>query len=234
MEFGILKSKIEKKLSDSYKKENFSKEIKTFKKLVLTNESFSKAYHIYNELSSSKNFEKSFAEDFVNECVEIYNSIKFPKESLQLLESWVKNVKTKNQYKDIDVVLTKNTFLIENIIKSKNNIITNLTRKEQEISKTKLPLEKVYEIAQENLKNYLSELNESDLKQIKKYLTLNEEELKTKYQVLSEVVVERLEILFENSDKETKEKINETISKIKNSEINSLSLLKLKSLNENL
>lgn len=234
MEFGILKSKIEKKLSEAYKKENFSKEIKNFKKLVLTNESFSKAYHIYNELSSSKNFEKTFAEDFVNECVELYNNIKFSKESLQLLESWVKDVKIKNQYKDIDVVLAKKTYLVENIIKSKNRLISNLTKKENELSKSKLSIEKVYEIAQENLKNYLSELNESDLKQIKKYLTLNEEELKTKYQVLSEIVVERLESLFEKSDKETKEKIKETISKILNSEIDSLSLLKLKSLNENL
>jgi len=40
--------------------------------------------------------------------------------------------------------------------------------------------------------------------------------------------------LSSNSDKETSAKITETINKIKSEEINSISLLKLKTLNENL
>jgi hypothetical protein len=234
MEFGILKSKIEKKLSESYSNKTFDKEIKNFKNIVLSDESLKKAYHIYNEIGQQKSFEKSFAEDFVNECSELYSNIKFSKKSLNLLEGWVKNVKTKNLYEDIDIVLAKKTFLVENILHSKNRIISNLTKKEEPKKVVKLPIEKIYEIAQENLKNYLSELNETELKQIKKYLTLNESELKNKYEILSEVVIERLESINSNSDSDTKKKIQETIDKIKTSEINSISYLKLKSLNENL
>jgi len=234
MEFGILKSKIEKKLTESYSNNSFNKEIKTFKDVVLNNDSISKAYHIYNEISKSKGFEKKFAEDYVNECIDIFNRLNFSKKSIFLLESWVSNVKCENHYKDIDTIFNKSTLVIENIIESKNKIISNLTIKESTSELVNIPLEKIVEVANENLKNYLSDLNESELNQVKKYLTLPKDEISKRYDVLSELVIEKLENMLSESDKETNEKITETISKIKNDTVDSISLIKLKTLNENL
>jgi len=234
MEFGILKSKIEKKLTESYSNNNFNKEVKTFKDVVLNNDSISRAYHIYNEISKSKGFEKKFAEDYVNECVDIFNRLNFSKKSIFLLKSWVSNVKCENHYKDIDTIFNKNTLVIENIIESKNKIISNLTIKESTSELVNIPLEKIVEVANENLKNYLLDLNESELNQVKKYLTLPKDEISKRYDVLSELVIEKLENMLSESDKETNEKITETISKIKNDTVDSISLIKLKTLNENL
>lgn len=234
MEFGLLKSKIEKKLTESYSNNTFNKEVKSLNSVILKDPSLSKAYHIYNELSKSKGFDKKFAEDFVNECEELFRRIKFSKKSMSILESWVKGVVCENQYKDIDTILRKNTLIIENIIQSKNNIISNLTKKEPVSEIFNVPLEKLVEVANENLKTYLSELNESELNQVKKYLALPKSEISKRYEVLSEMVIEKLEDMMTESDNETKQKITETIGKIKSETIDSISLIKLKNLNENL
>lgn len=234
MEFGLLKSKIDKKLTESYSNETFNKEIKNFKKLVLENTDISKAYHIYNELSKNKGFEKEFADDYLDECVELFNRIKFNQKSISLLESWVGKVKCENEYKDIDTLFGKNTLVIENIINSKNRILSNLTTKVSEPEVVKIPLDQVVEVANNALKNYLESLNESELKDIKKYMSLSESELKTRYEMLSEMVVEKLESLSNESDEDVKKSIKETINKIQTENVDSISLLKLKSLNENL
>jgi len=234
MEFGLLKSKIEKKLVESYSNKTFEKEIKTFKKLVLKNSEVSKAYHIYEELSKDKGFDKTFAEEFVSECIDLYSRIQLPKSKITLLEKWVNNVKCENQYKDIDTVLGKNTVIIENIINCKRNIVSKLISKSDIKESINIPLKSVLEIANDSLKNYLSELNESELSEIKKYLTLTNEELNKKYEILSEVAISKLEKMKSENDKETSEKITETINKIKTEKIDSISLLKLKNLTEDL
>lgn len=234
MKFGILKSKIERKIEQSYLNNDFNRELKNFKKFVLENSEIRRAYHIYNELSTSKNFEKSFAEDFVNECIDLFGRIKFNKDSISLLENWVKDIKTENQYKDIDVVLEKNTLVIENIVQSKRRLVENLSLPKEKTDSPNVPIKRIYEIAKDNLKNYLSELNESDLNQINKYLTLSESEIQKRYDILSEMVIEKLEKMIPNSEKEISEKITETIEKIKKERVEPISLLKLKNLNESL
>lgn len=234
MEFGILKSKIEQKLLESYSNKTFNTEIKNFKKLVLEQNDINKAYHLYNELSKQKGFEKEFAEDFLNECVDLYGRIKFTNKSISLLENWLKDVKVKNEYKDIDTVLAKNTIVIENIINSKQNILFNLTKKENKVDSVNIPLDKIVEVANTTLKNYLETLNESDLNNIKKYMSLTESEIKVRYDVLSEMVIEKLEKLSSTSDSDVKKSITETIEKIKTEPVDSVSLLKLKTLNDSL
>ena len=234
MEFGLLKSKIEKKLSDSYMNESFKKEFATFKKLVLENESLSKAFHIYNELGEKKGYNDRFAEDFLEECVDLYNRLEVEEKSIFLLNKWVKNVVTENNYKTIDTVLNTNSVLVEERIKSKNQILENLKSKKEEKKSINIPIEKMVEIANKNLNNHLSQLSESEVKQIKKYTSLSKDELNKRYEVISEMVFEKLEILSKSSDNETKQRIDETVKRIKTQDINTLSFIKLKSLNETL
>lgn len=234
MEFGLLKSKIEKKLAESYINKTLNKEIKTFKKLVLEDKELSKLYHLYNELSKEKGFKESFAEDFLDESVSLYSLVKINPKKISKLENWVKGVQCENQYKDIDTVFSKNTFIVENIVLAKNNIISRLTKNENKPEVINIPLEKMVEVANSTLKNYLSNLNESELKEIQKYSGLNQSELDKRYEVLSEIVIEKLEKLSEGSELDVKSRIQETIDKIKKDNINSLSLVKLKGLNESL
>lgn len=234
MEFGLLKSKIETKLVESYKKDSFNTEIKLFKRLVLENKEVSKMFYLYDELSKEKGYEKSFADDYLDECLSLIERISIDKKAISLIESWVKDVKSENYYKDIDTVVTKNTVVIENIINSKNNIISLLSSKKDKSDIINVPYETMVEVANNTLKNYLENISESELKEIKKYSTLPQSELDKRYEVVSEMVIEKLEKLSNTSDQTTKSKITETIEKIKTEKVDSVSLFKLKSLNETL
>jgi len=234
MEFGLIKSKIETKLVESYKKDSFNTEIKMFKKLVLENKEVSKMFYLYDELSKEKGYEKSFADDYLNECIDLIERVRIDKKSISLLESWLKDVKSENHYKDIDTVVIKNTVVVENIINSKNTIINNLVKKKDLNKIINVSYDTMVEVANNTLKNYLETISESELKEIKKYSTLTQSELDKRYEVVSEMVIEKLENLSTNSDSTTKTKITETIEKIKTEKIDSVSLFKLKSLNETL
>ena len=50
MKFGLLKSKIESKLIESYRTNKFKTDIKLFKQLVLEDSSVSKTFYLYDEL----------------------------------------------------------------------------------------------------------------------------------------------------------------------------------------
>jgi DNA helicase TIP49 (TBP-interacting protein) len=80
----------------------------------------------------------------------------------------------------------------------------------------------------------LSTIDESEQKEIKKYISLPQSEIQKRYEVLSEMVIEKLEVMSESSEPEVLSKINETIEKIKSEKINVVSLVKLKNLTENL
>lgn len=234
MEIGLLKSKIETKLLQSYKDRTFESEIKKFKSLVLEDSSLSKAFYIYDELTKEKGFKNEFAEEYLQECSEIYNRIKFNKKNLQKLDSWVNGITCENSYQDLDVYLNKKTLVIEDILKSRDKIISGLTSKKNIVESVKISIEQMASVANESIKNYLGTLKEDSIKEINKYISLSEQEIKTKYNVISELVVEKLEKLSTNSDDTTKKAISETIEKIKKDEINYASLFKIKTLNENL
>lgn len=77
-------------------------------------------------------------------------------------------------------------------------------------------------------------MNETEIKELNKYLTLSEDEIKKRYEILSEITVTKLQNLSSSSDAETKNKISETILKIENEEANFVNLIKLKTLSSNL
>lgn len=234
MEFGLLKSKIETKLSNAYVNKKLEPELKKFKKFVLENNEVKKLYYLYDELSKEKNFDKSFAEDYLNECVDMFQTVTPKKQSINLIENWVKDIVCENYYKDIDNVFSKKTFIVETILESKNNIINKLSSKETNVELINIDLTSVVNIANTTLKNYLSQISESDQKEIKKYLTLSEENIKNRYDILSEMAIEKLQVMLDESDNDTKTKISETIEKIKSDDINLISLLKLKNLADSL
>lgn len=234
MEFGLLKSKIEKKLLEAYTNNTFKDELQNFKKYILEKNDLKQVYFLYSELSKEKNFEKSFAEDYVNECIQIFENIKISKRSLTLVENWVNGINAVNDYSDIDSIFSRNTLMIENKINSKNNIVKRLSSEKKDNQVINIEMEKMLEVANKTIDNYLSQISESEQKEIKKYISLTENEIKTRYNVLSEIAIERLEKMSDDSDDEIKTKISETINKIKSENIDVLSLVRLKNLTDDL
>ena len=74
MKFGLLKSKIEKCLVESYANNTLKRDLFVFDQLVAKNNNINKLYYLYDELSSNKGLNESIATDFVNQSITIYEN----------------------------------------------------------------------------------------------------------------------------------------------------------------
>lgn len=238
IKFGILKSKIEQKLLESYSKGAFHQEMKKFKKLVLENKKISKLHFLYDELSSKKGMSKDIVDDYINECITIYeNTInKIDSKEFNSINEWVRDCKVeKNNYENIDNVMSSNILTLETKIQSKKLIAESLKKTETKNEPVvNLPLSTMVNVANKTIQNFVSELNESDKKEVIKLLSADDEELKKEFQIMKESVVSKLTEMKSESNDEVKSSIEETITKINADTYDKLSYYKLKMLNDNL
>jgi hypothetical protein len=239
MKFGILKSKIENVLLESYKKNTFKTEVKNFKKLVLENKSISKIFYLYNELSSNKGMESDVVSDYINECITIYeNTInKIDNNDIIKLKKWVGNDKTNNIYETVDGLFNNDVLSIHKKINSRKEISESLQKKPQVINETSinLPLKSMINIANKTLSNYISSLNENDKNELTSLLSESDEALKPKYdEIKSEVVGKLNKVLTETEqdDVDTLNRITETLDKITSDEYNKVNYYRLNNLNK--
>lgn len=238
MNFGILKSKVEDILLESYKKGTFKDEIKNFKKYVLENKNISKLYYLYDELSSNKGMDKEIVNDYINECIKIYeNTVNKVRGSvLTDLLKWTENTKSNNLYESIDDLFSSNVLTIDKKIKSRKLISENLQKEKEIISEThNVPLSSVISIVNKTASNYISTLNEEDRKEIISLLNRNDCDLKEEYTQLKESSINKLNLVVsKEKDTDVVKKINETIQKVSNEKFDKLNYYRLKKLNENL
>jgi len=238
MNFGKLKSKIENVLLESYKKGTFKTELKNFKKYVLENKNVSKLYYLYDELSSNKGMSSDIVNDFINECITIYEntSNKITNKDLTELTKWVENDTSENIYESIDNLFSNNVLKIDNKIKSRKLISENLQKEKKVISEShNVPLSSVISIANKTVSNYISSLNENDKKELISLLNRNDCDLKDEYTQLKESSIHKLnQVISEEKDVEVMKKINETIQRVSNEKFDKLNYYRLKKLNENL
>ena len=236
--FGIIKSKIEDVLLESYKNDTFKEEFKKFKKLVLENKKIRKLFYLYDDLSSNKGLVESIVDDYVNECITIYeNTInKIQESDITPLKLWVKNSKVVNQYNNIDNLFSRDILTIESRITSKKLI--SETIKKLPIKKTdtvQIPLTSMVNIANKTISNFIESLSESDKKELTKFLSEDDVTLNQKFDNVKESVVNKLtEMKNNNKDKSTQIRIDETLDKVISEKYDKLTYFKLKSLNENL
>ena len=238
MKFGILKSKIENVLLESYKNNTFKDELKTFKKLVIENKNVAKIFYLYDELNTPKGLNESYSNDYINECIKIYENTvnKIKQSDINQIVAWVGNKNVESNYTDIDTLLSNDVLTIESKIKSRK-IISESLRK-LPITTTKgidLPLSTMVSVANKTIKNYIDGLNESDKKELINLLSEDDSSLTEKYITLKESVVEKLNNMKESSDDNSvKSRIDETLTKVLSEKFDKLSYFKLKGLNENL
>jgi len=237
IKFGILKSKIEKVLLESYSNDTFKDELKNFKKLVLENKNISKIFYLYDELSSKKGLNENTVNDYIHECITMYeNTInKIKSSELNNLKTWVGNVKSDNLYETVDGLFSTDVLTIESKIKSKKLIKESLMVPKpisQEI--IKLPLSTMVSVANKTISSYINGLNESEKKDLMKFLSTDDSVLKENFETIKGEVIVKLKTLQEGSDIGTLNTITETIEKVESEKYDKLSYFKLKNLKETL
>jgi len=241
--FGAIKSKIEKTLVSTYGKESFKSNLQGFKKRILGDKNLAEAYYLYDELSSQKGLSKEVASVYVNESFEKLNDIiTNNKEKIEELSKWVNELldeSVENNYVDIDnVIYEKSLTKLEAVVESKLKIERTLseTKIEDVIKESvNLPLSTMLKIASNTFNKEYDNINESDKEELKGLLSMTKEEIVKEMTELKESVIGKLQsTLTESTDKELTEKVNNTISKINESENDLVSLYKLKQLHSGL
>jgi hypothetical protein len=239
MKFGIIKSKIENVLLESYKNNTFKNEVKNFKKLVLENKNVSKLYYLYDELNSNKGLDKDIANDYVNECITIYENIinKLNQKDINNLKQWLSKDTSKNIYENIDGLFNTDVLSIDKKIKSRKQIIENLQKSPEVIKESviNIPFKSMVSIANKTMSNYISSLNENEKNELVSLLSESDDVLKEKYEnEKSEVVGKLNKLVNEETDSQTKQRITETLEKITNDEYDKVNYYRLNKLNQNI
>jgi hypothetical protein len=231
MTFGTIKSIIERNLLESYKNEKeFKKSLREFKQNVLNDKSISKAYALYDQLSTPQGLSESDAKEFLEEglnlLAKILPSIKLPKTSEQIIN---------NKYSDIDVLVSEGLNLHERV-QSKKNIISVLTSETMSLKESiNIPIKSMVSIANQTLRTYIDNLDESSKKEFFQLISEDSKSLETKFETLREGTITKLQVILENEEEfELKTKISETIDRLKSEKFDQVNFLKLKKLEESI
>lgn len=228
MTFGKVKSIIEKNLLESYKNENeFKKHIREFRHNVLNNKSISKAYSIYDQLSTPQGLSESQAKEFLEEGISLLQRI-LP--SIKMPKSLEENIE--NKYKNIDtLVYTKNISISERLT-AKENIVTTLKEQKNTIKESiNIPVSSMVKIANQTLMNFIESMDENSKKEFFQIISEDNNTLQNKFEELKTKTIDKLKnILEQEKENEVKEKINETIGRLKNEKFDQMNFLRLKDL----
>lgn len=231
MTFGQIKSILEKNLLESYSNSiKFKKTLKEFRHNVLNNKNFSKLYSLYDDLSAPKGLDESDAKEYLDEGLSLIRVI---------LENTPlpKNGRiSNNNYHNLDNLVYLNNVNISERLESKKQVLQVLTSKPKlNEAKVSIPLKSMVTIANQTVQNYLNTLDENVKKEVFHVLASKEEDLETEYTNLKEITISSLSaILDANEDPEMKNKLSETIDKIKSESFDQVNFVRLKHLSESI
>jgi hypothetical protein len=237
MKFGIIKSKIDYVLSESFKTdEHFKVEMKYFKKNILENKNFSKLFYLYDELTTKRNMDKNVVDDYINQSITIYeNTInKLKLTDYKKLDYWLNGIDVENKYENIDKLFSNNVLTLENKIVSKKIIAESLIKKEETKEVINLPISTMIKLTNKTFNSYIENLNESDKNELIKFLSEDESLMKENYESTKLQVIDKLNNHKSDSDSETHNRIDETILKIKDEKFDKVSYFKIKNLNKSI
>lgn len=238
MKFGIIKSKIDKLLFESYSNQDkFKTQIKKFNRYILENKNLAKLYWLYDELKTKRGVNPTIVDEYINECINQYNKIvkNITSKEVRKINEWVNKYESENLYVDIDKIFSDDLFDIEEKIKGKKNISESLKHKiTPEKEHINLPMKVMVNIANKTIENYIKQLNEEDKNNLTKFLSKDINQMETQYNLVKEQVLSKLENIKKESDSEVLNKINETITKISKEKFDKLNLFRLEQLNKSI
>jgi len=233
MKFGELFSAVENHLISSYEKGIFESEIKTFKNLILRNEELSSIFHLYTQLNETKSLDRESAELLIQETIRQIDTLK-PNTKKKLAELWVKNVKTKNIYEDIDNLIYTDISNLVETVQSKKKLISTLTETIQPKEKINIPITTLFKIANRTTTEYVQSLDEDTKKELSNILTEDAQVLENKYDKLKEETIEKLKQKLSENSGEVYDKIEQVLYQIDRESFDKINYVRLKSLSDNL
>ena len=239
--FGTIKTKIEKASIGLYGKPEFKTYMSQLKTMVLENKDLSELYYIYDNLSKKKGLSNDIATDYINESIE-YSQILIEnnERSLKNVDEWISSIvkKSVNNYKDIDITIyNKSIKNLETVLESKKRIInTIISEDKKEIKESiNLPLKTMLRVANDRLNKELSNISESERRELIELSSLSDKSIKLEIDTLKENVISNLKTsLNESKENDLKDTIENTIKKISESKYDKYNLYQLRKLNQGL
>jgi len=239
--FGTIKTKIEKASIGLYGKPEFKTYMSQLKTMVLENKDLSELYYIYDDLSKKKGLSNNIATDYINESIE-YSQILIEnnERSLKNVDEWISSIvkKSVNNYKDIDVTIyNKSIKNLETVLESKKRIINTIISEDKLKIKESinLPLKTMLRVANDRLNKELSNISETERKELIELSSLSDKAIKLEIDTLKENVISNLKTsLNESKENDLKDTIENTIKKISESKYDKYNLYQLRKLNQGL
>ena len=239
--FGTIKTKIEKASIGLYGKPEFKIYMSQLKTMVLENKDLSELYYIYDDLSKKKGLSNDIATDYINESIE-YSQILIEnnERSLKNVDEWISSIvkKSVNNYKDIDVTIyNKSIKNLETVLESKKRIINTIISEDKLKIKESinLPLKTMLRVANDRLNKELSNISESEKKELIELSSLSDKDIILEINTLKKNVISNLRTsLNESKENDLKDTIENTIKKISESKYDKYNLYKLRKLNQGL
>lgn len=221
--FGHVKNKILVKLTESYGKDNFKNNLSTYFKPIMKNNTLKEMYSLYEDVETMTFDDKETAQLYVEELSKVLKGKREEiKTSLIKINELLTDVKpTDNKiYESLDIISSPDKLgNISSKVVAKKNLVEHLIT-----DKTNDSL-KVSQSVNESLLNSVlvnnfnigfdKTLSEEDKSKLKDILSLNQEDLKTKFTELTESINQKLDSIVESDvefiskSKEVKTEINE-------------------------
>lgn len=242
--FGKIKTKILRKLMESYSSKNKS-EMKSILKIIKENKEFKEMYLFYEEIEEKYFEDKEVAKLYVEELNNILkhkskNIYEFCKTLNEKLGE--DDIEENELYSTIDQLLEDdNLGNLDKKIIAKKKLIEHLTTK-KEIKESK---ENNTYTANENLLHavlannfnvlYSNNLSEEQKKELKNILSLTEEELENKTNELKESILSKVSTLLnESNDEELNVKLTKVEDEVKEMSLTKYNYFRLTQLNDGL
>jgi hypothetical protein len=191
----------------------------------------SKAYALYDQLSTPQGLSEQDAKEFLEEGINLLHkilpTIKLPK---SLSES------AKNNYENLDTLLYSNKLDLLERVTAKKQIIKVLKENKKVVKESiNIPIKSMVSIANRTLNEYIENLDENSKKEFFQLISEDTETLETKFEVLRETTINKLKVILDKEqESDIKTKISETIGRLENEKFDQMNFLKLKSLEESI
>ncbi len=238
--FGVLKTKILKKLTESYSNKN-KEDVKDILNTIKENKDFKEMYLFYEEIENKYFDDKDIAKLYVEEIQSVL------KDKSDKIASFTKNLNTKLKeveinenelYSNLDLLIQEeNLSNIDKKIIAKKKLVEHLTTKKEIVKKEETQLVEnenlLYAVLANNFNVlYNNSLNESQKKELQGILSLTDEDLEVKISDLKESILGQVgSILNESNDTGLTSKltkVKDEVNEMKPSKFNYYRLVQLK------
>jgi hypothetical protein len=238
--FGVLKTKILKKLTESYSNKNKS-EVKDILNTIKENKDFKEMYLFYEEIENKYFDDKEIAKLYVEEIQSVL------KDKSDKIASFTKKLNTKLKdveinenelYSNLDfLVQEENLSNVDKKIIAKKKLVEHLITKKEIVKKEETQLVEnenlLYAVLANNFNVlYNNSLNESQKKELQGILSLTDEDLEVKISDLKESILGQVgSILNESNDTGLTSKltkVKDEVNEMKPSKFNYYRLVQLK------